>query len=406
MNKTILSWCIYDFANSSYSAVIASVIFPVYYTTYVVGNQQGEGDLWWGRAISLSMALVALSSPFIGGIADYKGIRKRMLFIYTIFCIISVSLLYFLDKGMILTGFILIVIANIGLEGGIVFYNAFLPEIADPSYQGRVSSWGYALGYAGSILSLLIALVLLSKGYIELTWPLTALFFLIFSIPAFVFLPPDNKRESGIRMAAMEGFLQCINTLKVILLQRDIKRFLLSYLLYEDAVNTVIVFSSVFGATTLHLTYGELFGVYLIVQFTALAGSLTMAKPTDMWGPKRVITLSLILWICVCGATYFVKSSLQFFIIASIAGLGLGTIQAASRAFFARFIPNGYESEYFGIYCLVGKSSAIIGPLLFGHISSSTGSQRAAVIAVGLLFLSGLVVLAGVNEPSKKDSIF
>ncbi len=401
MNKIILSWCLFDFANSSYSAVIASVVFPVYYAIHIVGNVHGEGDLWWGRAISLSMGIVALSSPFLGGIADVKGIRKGMLFTYTMLCVISVSLLYFLEKGMALTGFILIVLANIGLEGGIVFYNAFLPEIAHPSYQGRVSSWGFATGYAGSIVSLLIALMLISKGYLELTWPLTALFFILFSIPAFLFLPSDRKTDSGLREAAGAGLIQTIRTLKAVLSERNLRRFLIAYLIYEDAVNTVIVFSSIFAATTLHLNYNQLFLVYLIVQFTALTGSFIMAKPTDMWGPKRVVILSLILWLSVCIATYFVYDPLQFFVVASIAGLGLGTVQAASRALFARFIPQGFESEYFGIYCLVGKSSAIAGPLIFGYISSCTGSQRMAVAAVAILFLTGLITLSGVKDRSK-----
>src|SRR5512139_1432508 len=126
MNKRVLSWCLFDFANSSYSAVIAAVIFPVYYTNIVVGNESGQGDLWWGRAISLSMALVALSSPFLGGIADLARIRKRLLFCYTLLCVCSVACLAFLQKGMALEGFLLILLANLGMEGGLVFYNSFL----------------------------------------------------------------------------------------------------------------------------------------------------------------------------------------------------------------------------------------------------------------------------------------
>ena len=133
--KHILSWCLFDFANSSYSAVIAAVVFPVYYSQVIVGNGGGVGDLWWGRAISLSMAIIALSSPFLGGIADYAGLRKRFLFLYTYLCILAVASFSFLEKGMVMEGFILIVIANIGLEGGLVFYNAFLPEIAPRDHQ-------------------------------------------------------------------------------------------------------------------------------------------------------------------------------------------------------------------------------------------------------------------------------
>ena len=141
--KHILSWVFFDFANSSYSAVIASVIFPVYYVQTVVGNETGIGDIWWGRAISLSMVFVALTSPFMGGIADYGGGRKRFLFIYTALSIGSVFSLSFIGKGMFFEGFLLIMAANIGMEGGLVFYNSFLPSIAPKQYHGRVSSWGY-----------------------------------------------------------------------------------------------------------------------------------------------------------------------------------------------------------------------------------------------------------------------
>ncbi|MBI3593155.1 MAG: MFS transporter [Nitrospirae bacterium] len=204
MNKRILSWCLFDFANSSYSAVIAAVIFPVYYANQIVGNELGQGDLWWGRAIAISMAIVAVSSPFLGGIADYAKIRKRFLISYTVICIVAVASFSFLQKGMALEGFVLIILANAGMEGGIVFYNSFLPEIAESSYQGRVSSWGFAIGYAGSIVSLLLALYLINRGLLNITWPMVAVFFGIFSLPAFLFLPRDTKEKIKISSAAME----------------------------------------------------------------------------------------------------------------------------------------------------------------------------------------------------------
>jgi UMF1 family MFS transporter len=135
--KQIISWCLFDFANSSYSAVIAAVVFPVYYVSAIVGNQTGQGDLWWGRAISASMAFVALTSPFLGGIADYSGKRKRLLLIYTLLSVLAVACFSMLRKGMALEGFFLVLAANIGMEGGLVFYNSFLPEIADREYHGR-----------------------------------------------------------------------------------------------------------------------------------------------------------------------------------------------------------------------------------------------------------------------------
>jgi UMF1 family MFS transporter len=393
LSKKIFSWCLFDFANSSYSAVIAAVIFPVYYTTVVVGNENNQGDVWWGRAISLSMAIVALSSPFLGGIADYAKMRKKFLLFYTVLCVIATASLFFIREGMVLKGFLLIVLANIGLEGGIVFYNAFLNEIVESTHQGRVSAWGFGTGYLGSIIALIIGLILIKTGFINFVWPMVALFFILFSLPAFLFLPGDQKSETSIIDGARSGLKTTLSMFKKIMSNKEQRRFLFAYLVYEDGVNTAIVFSGIFAATTLNFQPQELVGLYLIIQATALIGAFSMARAIDDWGPKKIVILSLALWIVTVTAIYFLQSKLQFMIVASIAGLGLGTIQASSRAFFAQFVPQGSESEYFGVYSLVGKSSAVAGPLLFGFISSLTNNQRPAVLSIALLFFTGLIII-------------
>ncbi|MBA4348909.1 MAG: MFS transporter [Thermodesulfovibrio sp.] len=405
MNKQIFSWCLFDFANSSYSAVIAAVIFPVYYANVIVGNEISQGDVWWGRAIAVSMAVVALTSPFLGGIADYAKIRKRLLFFYTLICICAVASFSFLQKGMVLEGFILIVIANIGLEGGLVFYNSFLPEITETKYQGRVSSWGFGIGYAGSIISLIIALLLINKGMQTFVWPMVAIFFAVFSLPSFLFLPADSREKINIFTAAINGFKQTCERLKKLWANKEQRKFLIAYLIYEDGVSTVIVFSSIFAATTLKFKPEELILLYLVVQFTALLGAFLLARPIDYMGPKKVVTLSLVLWILVSGAAFFVYDKMHFFFVASVAGLGLGTVQAASRAFYTQFIPEGQESEYFGVYSFVGKSSAILGPLIFGYLSSTFGSQRPAILSVLFFFLAGLVIIQTVKggKPNVKS---
>ena len=395
--RQLISWCLFDFANSSYSAIIAAVIFPVFYVSSIVGNATGQGDLWWGRAISLSMAFVALTSPFFGGVADYSGKRKHLLLLYTAVCVIAVSLFSLLKEGMVLTGFFLVFAANIGMEGGLVFYNSFLPGIARQEYQGRVSSWGVGVGYAGSILSLVLALPLVSSGRYAAAWIMVALFFAAFSLPAFLFLPMDKKTGVSFFSAATKGWKYSLAVMREIFGRCEVRKFMLSYLVYEDGVNTVIVFSSIFAATTLGFGAQELIALYLVVQMTALAGAFAMAKPTDVWGPKKIVMLSLILWTAVSLSAYVIADKVHFFLMASVAGLGLGTIQAASRALFTQFIPQGRESEYFGIYALVGKSSAIIGPLVFGYISSTFKSQRPAILAVSLFFIAGLVMVIRVR---------
>ena len=391
--KLIISWCLFDFANSSYSAVIAAVVFPVYYVSSIVGNEAGRGDLWWGWAISASMAFVAVTSPFLGGIADYSGRRKRLLMFYTLLCVLSVACFSFLKKGMVIESFFLVMAANIGMEGGLVFYNSFLPEISDREYQGRVSAWGYATGYAGSILSLMIALPLVKNSQFDEVWFMVAIFFSIFSLPAFFLLPADRKTDLTLWNSAVKGGIYSLNTLKMIWKHKEVRKFLFAFLIYEDGVNTVIVFSSIFAATTLGFGAKELIGLYMVVQVTALAGAFIMAKPIDYLGPKKVVILSLLLWSSVAVTAFFIYVKIHYWLLASIAGNGLGTVQAASRAFFAQFIPSEHESEYFGVYSLVGKSSAIAGPLVFGKISSSFGSQRPAILAVTAFFVAGLLLI-------------
>lgn len=395
--KHILSWVLFDFANSSYSAVIASVVFPVYYVNNIIGNEAGLGDLWWGRAISVSMAIVALSSPFLGGIADYGGIRKKLLFLYTFISVTAIACLSILERGMVLEGFLLIVLANLGMEGGLVFYNSFLPRIAPQEYQGRVSSWGFGTGYAGSILSLIFALPLVKGNQFEATWLMVAAFFMLFSIPAFLFLPADSRGEYSAFQAGIRGFRYTMKTLKEIWGRKEPRKFLISYLIYEDGVNTVIVFSSIFAATTLGFKPQELIALYLIVQASALFGAFFMARPTDTWGPKKVVIISLLMWTSVATIAFFVQIKVQFWALASFAGLGIGTVQAATRAFYTQFVPEGKEAEYFGVYSLVGKSSAIAGPLIFGLVSAQFGSQRPAILSLIAFFLTGMIILKSVK---------
>jgi len=399
--KQIISWCLYDFANSSYSAVIAAVVFPVYFTNVIAGNETGLGDLWWGRAVSISMAFVAITSPFLGGIADYLKVRKRLLIVYTLISVVSVFCFSFLEKGMIYPSVFLIILANIGMEGGLVFYNAFLPVIAEKCMYGRVSSWGFGIGYVGSIISLMIALLLIKTGYIRFVWLSVSLFFLFFSIPAFLFLPEDGKNRKGFFKAGVKGLSLSIATFKEVVREKNLKMFLTAYFVYEDGVNTVIVFSSIFAATTLHFTKEELIFLYLLVQFVALIGSFVMAKPIDTLGPKRIIKYSLTLWLFVSVASYFVTAKSVFWLIAGVAGFGLGVIQSSSRALFASFIPVGRENDYFGIYSLVGKTSAVLGPVVFGIVSSQTGSQRPAVLSISSFFLLGLIFINLVKKEYK-----
>lgn len=388
--RSVVAWCLFDFANSAYSAVIVATVFGIFYAATIVGNEQGLGDLWWGRAISTSMLAVALTGPFLGALADRRGWRKRLFMAFTALCVLCVSLFTTLQPGMILWGFALAAVGNFAFESALIYYNAYLPDVAPPGRLGTVSGLGFGIGYLGSIIGLVVALPLARAGRFATLWLVVAGFFVIFAIPAFVVLPAGRARpDAGGR------FWQLVRDVWA---RPDLRRFLLAYFVYFDGVETTIAFSGIFAVTTLGFTTPEVIKLFLAVQGSALVGALLLARPTDRWGPKRVITLTLLLWIAVSVGAYLAPGKAAFYGVALVAGLGLGSIQAASRALMAALIPPGKEAEMFGFYAFCGKSSSVLGPLVFGGVSYLLGgNQRAAVAAVGLFFVVGLVLLQRVR---------
>jgi len=396
--KAIVAWTLYDFANSAFAAVILGTIYGAYYAGAVVGNAHGDGDLWWGRVISVSMGLVAVTSPFLGGLADRAGVRRPLFIGFTALSVAATALMATVEPGMVIRGFLLAVLGNVGFEGALVYYNAYLPELAPRSYQGRVSGWGFAVGYAGSIVALLAALPFVKSGNVSTAFLTTAALFAVFSLPAFALLPPAPPARQSLWRAACEGGAELLATARAILAHRDLRRFLGAYFIYEDGVNTVVAFSAIFAAQTLGFPMGELVALYIVVQVSALAGALAWSWPTDRIGPKRVVTITLLQWTVVVVAAWFVETRTQFYALAVVAGTGLGAVQAANRAFLSTLIPRGMEAAIFGFYTLCGKSAAIMGPLVFGGISHAAGgNQRAGILAIGAFFLIGLVLLTRVR---------
>lgn len=386
-----VAWYFYDFANSSYSAVIAATIFPVYYVKEIVGNGSNLGDFLWGEAISLSMALTALFSPYMGATADFMRTRKALLMILTSICVLSVGSFSLLKRGMAFEGFLLILIANFSMESAFVFYNSYLPDIEKGCGLGRTSALGFAMGYLGSILSLLLSLFLLRAGLVNLIWPFCAFFFLIFSVPLFLLLPSESRIGSDLSMSLKKGLYDTVTLLKGILRERNMRYFIIGYLLYEDGLATVIVFSSVFATSTLGFSYEDVLIFYISVQTSAMLGSFFISRFVERIGYLKTLEISLLAWTFVTFSAALCQEKWQFVPIGLAGGLFLGMVQASSRALFATFIPRGEEAKYFGVYSLVGKSSGIMGPGLFGLMSYTTGSQRLAVLLVSLFFLWGLL---------------
>jgi UMF1 family MFS transporter len=393
--RQTVAWVLYDFANSAFAAVVMATIYAAYYAIGVVGNERGEGDLWWGRVVSVSMAIVALTSPFLGSLADRSGIRRGLFITFTAVSVVATALLSTVEPGMVAWGFLLGVLGNVGFEGALVYYNAWLPQLAPPSMQGRLSGWGFAVGYAGSIVALLIALPFVRAEAFDRVFLATAALFGGFALPAFLFLPRAPGAGVPPSYALREGFAEVGAGIRTILRHENLRRFFGAYFFYEDGVNTVIAFSAVFAAQTLGFPMERLIVLYVVVQVSALLGAMAWSWPTDRIGPKRVVMITLVQWVAVVVAAYFVQTQAHFYVVAVIAGTGLGAVQAASRALLARLAPPGAEAQMFGFYALCGKSAAIMGPLVFGTISHAAGgNQRLGILAVGAFFVIGFVLLA------------
>jgi UMF1 family MFS transporter len=390
----VVAWLLYDFANSAYVAVIPATVYSKYYVQGVVGNERGEGDFWWGLAITLSMATVAVASPPLGAIADYAGLRKRFLATLTYLSVGATALMATVEPGDVLWGLLLAVVGTVGFEAAIVYYNAYLPDLADETHRGRLSAYGFATGYAGSALALVAALPFALGSRYGGAFLTAAALFGAFALPAMLYLPADRPGTLTLSRAVRIGFTKTRATLRELRALPDLRGFLLAYLFFEDGINTVVYFSSVFAGHTLGFSTAEVIGLYFVVQLSALAGAWLWARPIDTRGPRFVVMTTLVQWCAVVVAAYFVTTKGQFYAVAILAGTGLGAVQAAARAFMASLIPRGREAELFGFYSLCGKTAAVMGPLIFGVVSRLTGgNQRVAILAVGLMFVVGLALL-------------
>jgi UMF1 family MFS transporter len=406
----IFSWTLFDFANTAFSVIIVTVIYSRYFTTHVAGGQR-----WlWGLAVSLSMIIAAALSPPLGAAADAARNRKVFLFFFTIVCIICCALMFFVTEGMILIGILLFVLANIGFEGGLVFYDAFLPSITSRNTYGRVSGYGFAMGYLGALAVLLITMLILPDAtdpqylfFLRLSFVVAAGFFLLFSLPLFLFVPEPKVLEQRSGSHIKRGFEQAAATFRSLFIKKEqpaIAQFLIAFFLYNDGVLTVIAFAAIFAEHILHMNDRDIIFFFAIVQTSAILGSTIFGIITDKIGPKRTISITLLLWMCITIGAFFVHTVREFYAIALVAGIAIGSSQSASRSLMALLTPKEREAEYFGFYDgLCGKASAVVGPFVYGAIADIT-NERYASLVITLFFLAGLIILQGVKEPPRKET--
>jgi len=406
----ILAWTLFDFGNTAFSVIVVTVIYSRYFTDTVAGGQR-----WlWGLAVSISMVFAALLSPPLGAAADFSRNRKRFLLLFTLACVVCTGLMFFVQDGMILTGMLLFVVANIGFEGGLVFYDAFLPGLTSRSSYGRVSGYGFAAGYVGALVILLIVMFMLPASthpdylyYVRMSFVVAAGFFLVFSMPLFFFVrepPLEGVRPASLIGAGMSRAARTFRALFIAKEYPSIARFLVAFFIYNDGILTVIAFAAIFAEHTLQMSDADIIVFFAIVQTSAVLGSLVFGVVTDKLGPKRTITITLVLWIAIAGAGAMVADVATFYVVALAAGAAIGSSQSASRSLMALLTPRTREAEFFGFYDgLCGKASAVVGPLLYGIIADVTG-ERVAVATIGLFFAAGLVILQGVKEPEHRKA--
>lgn len=396
--KKIIAWSFFDFANTSYAIIVATFLYAVYFKK-VVAQGESIGDLYWSLATSISMIITAIISPVLGAIADYSAGKKRFLLFFTLLCIFSTASLYFVNQGNILSGVLLFVLANIGFEAGLVFYDAFLPEITEPKNYGRVSGYGFAAGYFGSIASLSLVFPFINDDKIRETFIVSAIFFLIFSLPLFLILKDSRKIVEHSESYLKIGYKRVWDTISHLKNYKNLATFLLAFFFYIEGVNTVIYFAGNYASTTMGFSEIELIYFFLTVQTTAIIGSILFGIIADSIGQKKSIIYTLIIWLITVFLAYIIETKSQFYIVGLLAGAAMGSCQSISRSLMSLLTPPEKKTEFFGFYSFFGKSSAVVGPLVFGIVSYITNSQRFAIISIAFFFIVGILILLKVQEP-------
>ena len=396
--KKIFIWTLFDFANTSFSIVVVTFLYAVYFKK-VVAEGQPIGDLYWSLGTSIAMIITAIISPILGAIADYSAGKKRFLLFFTLLCVAATSSLFFVGSGNVFMGVVIFILANVGFEAGLVFYDAFLPEITEPKNYGRVSGYGFAMGYLGSLATLAIIFPFIQAEMIKESFPVAALFFLIFSLPLFIYLKDNRKKVVEHESYFKIGVTRVWNTLSHLKNYKNLATFLLAYFFYIEGVNTIIFFSGNYASTTLGFSETELLIFFLTVQTTAIAGSVLLGIVADSVGQKKTIMITLVMWLLTVLIAFLVQDKNGFYVVGLIAGAAMGSSQSTSRSMMSKLTPPERKTEFFGFYSFFGKSSAVIGPLVFGLVSFISGDQRLAIISIGLFFVVGLLILTQVKDP-------
>ncbi|MEO9964803.1 MAG: MFS transporter [Reichenbachiella sp.] len=422
--KTINAWCSYDWANSVYNLIVTTAIFPIYYNSVTESAFNDDlvtffgininSSVLYSYAISFSFLIAVLLYPILSGIADYRGTKKAFMRFFTYLGSLACIGLYFFVGSNIEYGIILAITASLGYASSVVFYNAFLPEIATEDQMDNVSAKGFSMGYIGSVLLLIFSLILVSIpetfGFEDAGSATRFVFLLVgiwwfgFAHIAFAALKDDNTKGKITNEVLRSGF----NELKKVFfsLKENINsiRFLYSFFFYSMGVQTVMLLAPLFAAEEIGMESNEMIIVILIIQLVAVGGAYLFAFISKKNGNKMAISIAIVIWFSICVLAYFIGDKTIFFGLAGLLGLVMGGIQSISRSTYSKLIPENTKdtASYFSFYDVTEKFGIVLGTMGFGYILQLTGSMRNSMLFMGIFFVVGIIILSRSNLNKKE----
>ncbi len=417
------AWSFYDWANSVYNLVITSTIFPIYFIAVTSDSQDNTPDLITvfgfeaintsilNYALAFAYLVVALSSPILSSIADYRGTKKRFMKAFTYLGGLACCGMFFFDATHITLGIVLAILAAIGYGGSLVFYNAYLPEIAEEKYHDQLSAKGYAYGYVGSVILQMICLAIVQISFedstlgVRLSFLLVGLWWIGFAQIPFTILPKGTPIGKDIKHSIFYvGFHELQQVYIKIKKLPLLKIFLLAFFFYSMGVMTVMLAAAEFAVKEIKMEVNgewvslgqtELITSIILIQLVAIVGAMLMARLSKIFGNIKVLMLTVSIWIGICIAAYYTQTASQFYVLAAIVGLVMGGIQSMSRSTYSKMMPETKDTaSYFSFYNVAEKLAMALGLFVFGLVEHLTGSMRNSVFSLGVFFLIGLIFLA------------
>lgn len=417
--RAVFSWCLYDWANSPFPAIVMTFVIPAYFATAIVGDAAAATSQW-AFMTGTAALVIAFISPILGSIADQGRRRKPWLIVFTTILAVSSASLWFVkpdiaDASLLL---LLVGVSVVAFEVGMVFYNALLPTLVPMSYVGRVSGWAWGLGYFGGLCGLLLVLFGfvqvemppfgLDKAmaeHVRIVGPVVALWLVLFCLPLLIWTPDPRGQGLSAGPAVREGLIVLVRTLRALPQHGAVARFLLARMIFTDGINTLFAFGGIYAAGTFGMSVTEVIMFGLLLNATAGTGAFAFGWIDDWIGAKPTILIGLVALIIIGVPLLLVETKLWFWILGATLGIFFGPVQSASRSMMARMTPSGMESEMFGLFALSGKATAFVGPWLVGLIALAYDSQRLALASVlPFLVIGGLLMLT-VREPAKPEDL-